>query len=50
MIKQLGNDRLNLLQSALLDREKRAEESHAQRTEQIRDKKTEDKERALAKI
>ena len=29
VIKQLGNDRLNLLQSALLDREKRVEESHA---------------------
>lgn len=46
----MQNDRLNLLQSALVDREKRVEENHAERTEQIRHKKTEDKERALAKI
>lgn len=50
VIKQMQNDRLNLLQSALVDREKRIEENHAERTEQIRHKKTEDKERALAKI
>jgi hypothetical protein len=49
-IKQMQNDRLNLLQSALVDREKRIEEHHAERTESIRHKKTEDKERALAKI
>jgi hypothetical protein len=46
----MQNDRLNLLQSALVDREKRIEESHAERTEGIKHKKTEDKERALAKI
>lgn len=50
VIKQMQNDRLNLLQSALVDREKRIEENHAERTESIRHKKTEDKERALAKI
>ena len=49
-IKRLQNERLNLLQSALVEREKEAEEKHAQRTEEIRLKKTENKERALAKI
>lgn len=33
VIKQMQNDRLNLLQSALVDREKRVEENHAERTE-----------------
>jgi len=46
----LQNERLNLLQSALVEREKETEEKHAQRTEEIRLKKTENKERALAKI
>lgn len=49
-IKRNQNDRLNLLQSALVEREKETEEKHAQRTEEIRLKKTENKERALAKI
>lgn len=49
-IKQKQNERLNLLQSALVEREKETEEKHAQRTEEIRLKKTEIKERALAKI
>lgn len=49
-IKALQNERLNLLQSALVDREKETVEMHAQRTEDIRLKKTEIKERALAKI
>ena len=49
-IKRLQNERLNLLQSALVEREKDTEEKHAQRTEEIRLKKTENKERALAKI
>lgn len=49
-IKQKQNERLNLLQSALVEREKDSEEKHAQRTEEIRLKKTENKERALAKI
>jgi hypothetical protein len=49
-IKEHQNDRLNLLQSALVEREKETEEKHAQRTEEIRLKKTENKERALAKI
>ena len=49
-IKRLQNERLNLLQSALVEREKLTEVSHAQRTEEIRLKKTENKERAIAKI
>lgn len=49
-IRRLQNERLNLLQSALVEREKETEERHAQRTEEIRLKKTENKERALAKI
>lgn len=49
-IKRLQNERLNLLQSALVEREKESEEKHAARTEEIRLKKTENKERALAKI
>jgi hypothetical protein len=49
-IKRLHNERLNLLQSALVEREKDIEEKHAARTEEIRLKKTENKERALAKI
>ena len=49
-IKRVQNERLNLLQSALVEREKETEEKHAQRTEEIRLKKTENKERALAKI
>ena len=49
-IKRMQNERLNLLQSALVEREKATEEKHADRTEDIRVKKTENKERALAKI
>jgi hypothetical protein len=49
-IKRLQNERLNLLQSALVEREKDNEEKHAHRTEEIRLKKTEIKERSLAKI
>ena len=49
-IKRVQNERLNLLQSALVEREKETEEKHAQRTEEIRLKKTENKERSLAKI
>lgn len=49
-IKRLQNERLNLLQSALVERERDNEERHAHRTEEIRLKKTEIKERALAKI
>lgn len=49
-IKRMQNERLNLLQSALVERERDLEEKHAERTEEIRLKKTEDKERALAKI
>eukprot|EP00826_Nyctotherus_ovalis_P048963 TRINITY_DN5834_c0_g3_i7.p1 TRINITY_DN5834_c0_g3~~TRINITY_DN5834_c0_g3_i7.p1 ORF type:complete len:625 (-),score=251.00 TRINITY_DN5834_c0_g3_i7:150-2024(-) len=49
-IKKLKNEQMNLLQSALLDRERETEERHAQRTEDIRIKKTENKDRATAKI
>jgi len=49
-IKRLQNERLNLLQSALVEREKESEDSHARRIEDIRLKKTEDKEKAIAKI
>jgi len=49
-IKKLHNERMNLLQSALLDRERSAEEKHAQRIEDIRIKKTENKDRGIAKI
>jgi len=49
-IKRLQNERLNLLQSALVEREKDAEDKHATRTEEIRLDKTEEKERELARI
>ncbi|CAI2361398.1 unnamed protein product [Moneuplotes crassus] len=49
-IKRLQNERLNLLQSALVEREKESEDNHARRIEDIRLKKTEDKEKAIAKI
>lgn len=49
-IKRLQSERLNLLQSALVEREKETEEKNAQRTEEIRLKKMEHKERAVAKI
>merc|ERR1719331_1444673 len=49
-IKRVQNERLNLLQSALVEREKVTEENNAQRTEEIRLKKMENKERAVAKI
>ena len=39
-----------MLQSALVEREKDKEQKHAERTEEIRINKTEDKEKALAKI
>lgn len=49
-IKRDQNQKLNLLHSALVESEKDTEEKHAQRTEDIRHKKTENKERATAKI
>jgi hypothetical protein len=49
-IKKLHNERMNLLQSALLERERETEERHAQRIEDIRIKKTEAKDRNIAKI
>lgn len=39
-----------MLRSALLERERETEDKHAQRTEEIRLKKTEQKDRAVAKI
>ena len=49
-IKRLQNERLNLLQSALVEREKESEDNHSRRIEDIRLKKTEDKEKSIAKI
>jgi hypothetical protein len=49
-IKHIQDERLQLLQTALYDREKENEERTAQRIEEIRLKKTEHKDRALAKI
>ena len=43
-IKRVQNEQLNLLQSALVEREKVTEENNAQRTEEIRLKKMENKE------
>ena len=49
-IKRFQNERLNLLQSALVEREKESEDNHSRRIEDIRLKKTEDKEKSIAKI
>ena len=49
-IKKIQNERLNLLHTALLDREKENEERDAQRVEEQKLKKTEQKDRALVKI
>lgn len=49
-IKKIHNERLNLLQSALVEREKDTEEYGAKRIEAIRAKKTEGKNRLVAKI
>ncbi|CAG9328890.1 unnamed protein product [Blepharisma stoltei] len=49
-IKRIQNERLNLLHTALLDREKENEERSAQRVEELKLKKTEQKDRALVKI
>lgn len=48
-MKRLQNERLNLLQSALIERN-RSEDAHSRRIEDIRLKKTEDKEKSIAKI
>lgn len=49
-IKKIQGERLSLLQSALIDRERENEDQVTQRVEEIRLKKTEQKDRALAKI
>lgn len=49
-IKRIQNERLNLLHTALIDREKENEERSAQRVEELKLKKTEQKDRALVKI
>ncbi|OMJ95564.1 hypothetical protein SteCoe_976 [Stentor coeruleus] len=49
-IKRIQNERLNLLHTALFDREKENNEKNAQRVEEMRLKKTEQKDRALVKI
>ena len=49
-IKRIQHDRLNLLQSALIEREKESEDKHAKRIDTIWLAKTENKERIVAKI
>eukprot|EP01017_Pseudomicrothorax_dubius_P039014 TRINITY_DN5932_c0_g2_i4.p1 TRINITY_DN5932_c0_g2~~TRINITY_DN5932_c0_g2_i4.p1 ORF type:complete len:662 (+),score=209.52 TRINITY_DN5932_c0_g2_i4:124-2109(+) len=49
-IKIMQNERLNLLQTALIEREKDVEERNAQRIEEIKIRKTEQKNRLIAKI
>ena len=49
-IKRVQNEKLNLLQSALIEREKVNEERNAKRIDNIRLQKTENKERIVAKI
>ena len=49
-IKRIQNERLNLLHTALLDRGKENNERNAQRVEEMKLKKTEQKDRALVKI
>lgn len=49
-IKRIQNERLNLLHTALIDREKENNEKNAQRVEEMKLKKTEQKDRALVKI
>lgn len=46
----MQNEKLYLLQSALIEREKDTEEKNAQRIEEIKIKKTEQKNRLIAKI
>lgn len=46
-IKRVQNERLNLLQSALIEREKDTEEHNATRVESIRVKKMEEKNRSV---
>ena len=49
-IKRIQSERLELLHTALLDREKENEERNQQRVEELRLKKTEFKDRTIAKI
>lgn len=49
-IKKLQQEKLYLLQSGLIEREKEVEEKNAQRIEEIKIKKTEQKTRLIAKI
>jgi Cilia- and flagella-associated protein 91 len=49
-IKRIQNERLNLLHTALIDREKENNEKNAQRVDEMKLKKTEQKDRALVKI
>lgn len=50
MCFRIQNENLYLLQSALIEREKDTEERNAQRIEEIKIKKTEQKNRLIAKI
>jgi hypothetical protein len=49
-MKTIQNERMNVLKSALIEREKDVEEKNAQRIEDIKMKKTEQKNRLIAKI
>eukprot|EP00331_Platyophrya_macrostoma_P030688 CAMPEP_0176453828 /NCGR_PEP_ID=MMETSP0127-20121128/29490_1 /TAXON_ID=938130 /ORGANISM="Platyophrya macrostoma, Strain WH" /LENGTH=552 /DNA_ID=CAMNT_0017842801 /DNA_START=223 /DNA_END=1881 /DNA_ORIENTATION=+ len=49
-IKKVQNERMNLLKSALIEREKDTEERNAQRIQDVKIKKTEQKNRLIAKI
>lgn len=49
-IKKIQNEKLYLLQSGLIEREKDVEEKNSQRIEEIKIKKTESKNRLIAKI
>ena len=49
-LKRQQNEKLRLLKQALLQREREVEAGHAQRIEDIKLKKTEEKNRLVAKI
>ena len=49
-IKELQNEKLYLLEQALIEREKEIEDKNYERIEQIKQMKTENKNRQIAKI
>lgn len=48
--RRVQNERMNLLKSALIEREKDIEDRNAQRIQDVKIKKTEQKNRLIAKI